>query len=300
MENFQHINSSKKRLYDSYDNVLCTKTVMQPLRMGESVVVDMNITMGETVEQATYRLSVTADGMEDDHPENNEHLFLIGEPLLVLEAESTPTEDENIVVLTVTNDGYGELGGSLVLLDENGSITDILVEEFSPIVHDGKYSCAVLFSEEYFGIESSAVFRFGVIPSDSDTVCCETSLYVDKAAHADSAAIAITDSSLDDADGDVALMETAQKSVIGTVTNDTAYDLTDAVLCASAYDVNGVWLDSYTEIINLPSEEEYAFTAVFLTEANIETVIITVLDSQTMEPLMDAEQIILTQDVISN
>ena len=294
------VESFTATLYDSNDNVVCTKNVVHPLRMGESVVVDMNITMGETVEQATYRLAVTVDGLEDDHPENNEHSFLVGEPLLVLEAESTPTEDENIVVLTVTNDGYGELGGSLVLLDDSGKITNVLVEEFAPISHDGKYTCAVLFSEEYFGDESSAVFRFGAIPTGSAAVCCETALYVDKASRAESASITIEDSNLEGAGEDAALMEATEKTVAGIVTNDTEFDLMYAVLCASAYDVNGVWLDSYTETINLPSEEEYAFTAVFLTEADIESVTITILDKETMEPLIAAQHITLTYDVISN
>lgn len=95
-------------------------------------------------------------------------------------------------------------------------------------------------------------------------------------------------------------MEVTEKSVSGTVRNDTENDLSDVVLCASAYDVNGVWLDSYTETISILSEESYNFTAVFLTDPDIESVSVTLLDSETMEPLISAERITLTYDIISD
>ena len=286
-------------LYDSEDNLLSTVTSPTALRMGQSATVNLSVTMGETIRQATYRLEVTADGAEDDHPENNEYLFDVGVPHLVMEAENQSTETEDIVVLTVTNAGYGELGGSIVLLDDSGAVTDVVVEEFAPVDHDSEYTCAILFSEEYFAGEPNAVFRFGIIPTGANQVEYETSIYVDKVRPADSADLIIDSSELEGPDGDAVLMDAVERNITGTVRNDTAEDLVNAVLIASAYDTDGIWLDSYTETVTLPSEESLTFTATFLTEGDIESVTVTLLDGETMEPLINAVQLTVSYDTIS-
>jgi len=297
----QRIDGFTVTLYDDNEDLVCQQIMDKPLKMGESVQVELIITMPEVIELSTYRLAVEEAGQEDVFPDNNEHSFTVGEPHLVLNATYEPSNAENIVVLTVTNLGYGLQGGSLVLLGENDEVEEVLVEQFEALEHAGEYSCAVAFNDYYFDNEPSKTFRFGIIPEDETTLSYETSLFVDKVVPAESADIVIDDSSLlDAADEDVSLQEVAGKFVSGTVRNDSDVDVENAVLCAVAYDERGLYLDTYTEVISLSSEETYSFIATFSTESDISTVRVMLLDQTTMEPLVAVSDITLAYDVTSN
>ena len=287
-------------MYDDQDNLVSQEVFDEPLKMGESLPIDLNLTMPETIELATYRLEVTVDGQEDVFPENNQKSFTVGEPHLVVEAVSEPTASENIVVLTVTNLGYGLQGGSLVLLNEDGETEEVLVEQFDAISHDGEYSCAVAFNDYYFEGEPGMSFRFGVIPEGETEVSYAVSLFVDKIQQNDDADIVIEDNNLIPSEDDVSLLDATSKTVSGTVRNDSETDVENAVLCAVAYDSRGLYLDTYTESISLPCEETYPFTATFLTELDIASVRVMLLDQTTMEPLVTVTDITLVYDVTTN
>ena len=300
----QRIPNFTVAMYDDNDVLISEQTVETPLRMGESTVVDLDLMMGDTIELATYRLEVhrkQEDGsiVEDVFPSNNVHFFTVGQPHLLLEAQSEPSEDENIVSLTVSNAGYGEQGGQLVLLDESGEVAEILVEQFAPLDHNSRYSCAVVLSDYHFDGETSKVFSFGVIAEGESAVCSEASIFVDQVGAAETVDFLVEDSDLTGPEGeDLALMDAEERYVTATIRNDTVNDLENVVLTVAAYDFRGIYLDTYSETISLLSEESYKFTATFLTEWDIYDVRIMLLDPETMEPLVEAGSLMLEYDIV--
>ena len=84
-----------------------------------------------------------------------------------------------------------------------------------------------------------------------------------------------------------ALMEVVNEPIIGSIKNVTENDLVDGSLCAVAYDSLGAYICADYQSVSVEVGKSVEFVIDFQTNNDIYMVMITIMDSITMEPFSD-------------
>ncbi len=284
------------------DSVVAQKTVNQTLKTGETANVTLEITMPEILEKTTYTIEIEETGYDDAYVADNSQEITIGRAALMVTAESSPTDTENIVVVTVENNGYAPSGGMIALFDDQNQVKEVLVENFDPIAHGESYTCAVKLNEEYFDGASGMAFNIGVVPSEEQDIDAYNivALYVENINHDNLADIDVNEVNIvETADSeDISLMEETTKTITGKVQNESETDISNAKVCVLAYDDRGIYQGmTYLDTVSLVAGEEFEFTAEFENMENISIIKIVLVNNDNLEPLTSAVEIRLFDDL---
>lgn len=283
------------------EEVVSQQTVEKVLKTGETTSVELEITLPEVLEKTTYVVEIEEIGYDDAYYADNSKEVVVGRAALVVTAESTPTDTENIVVVTVENSGYEPAGGMIALFDDQNQVKEVLIENFDPIDHGEYYTCAIKLSDEYFEGASGKTFSIGVVPSaeqDIDAYNIDT-VYVDNINHDNLPDIEVSGIDLVESAGEVSLMEEpAAKSITGKVKNESEEDIENAEICVVTYDDRGVYLGmTYLDTVSLAAGEEAEFTATFDSMENISIIKVMLINGDGFEPLSSAVEIRIHDDL---
>ena len=284
------------------ETIVAQQTVNQILKTGESTTVELEITLPEILEKTTYTIEIEETGYDDAYVADNSQEITIGRAALMVTAESSPTDTENIVVVTVENKGYAPSGGMVALFDDQNQVKEVLVENFDPIANGESYTCAVQLSEDYFDGASGATFNIGVVPTEEQDIDAYNivTLYVDNINHDNLPDINVNEVNVVetiDNEG-VSLMEDTTKTITGKVKNESESDISNAKVCVLTYDDRGIYLGmTYLDTVSLVAGEEFEFTVEFENMENISIIKIVLLNNENLEPLSTAVEIRLYDDL---
>jgi len=284
------------------EEVVAQETINKVLKPGETANVELSIVMPNILEKTTYRIEIDETGYDDAYVSDNSLDLTIGRAALVVTAESSPTDTENIVVVTVVNNGYEASGGMIALFDDKNQVKEILVENFDPIAHDESYTCAIKLEDSYFDGSSGMAFNIGVVPNEEQDIDAYNiaTVYVENINHDNLPDIDVSEVNVVETaeSEEISLMEEPSKSITAKVKNESELDIENAKVCVLAYDDRGIYLDmKYLDTISLKAGEEYDFTAEFDDMENISIIKIVLINNDNLEPLSSAVEIRLFDDL---
>lgn len=276
------------------DEIVSEQTIDKVIKSGDTETIETTITLPSVITKNTYRIAVEEVDIQDTRITDNYFEYTIGKSSLNIEAVASPTEDENIVVITVTNKGYEPSSGSIVLYDNAGNILETLLENFEELENGESVDCAFVVGDEYFNDKASTVLAIGVIPNvEQDTNSyCQTSVIVNQMPNKTTSNVKVEEVNLgENSTDEVALLEDSKQSISGMVANNTDVDITEGTLHVIAYDSRGIYLDTYSQDVSVEAKSEIDFTAVFENDLSIEKVKIMLVKKGTIIPLVDTSVI---------
>jgi len=285
-------------IYDD-DEIVSEKTLDTTIKSGDTATLETTIKLPDEIVANTYKVCVEEIDVQDTRISDNYYDFAMGKASLNISAVASPTEDENIVVITVENKGFEKSSGSIVLYDDKGNIVTSLLDNFEPIGHGESVDCALSIGDEYFSDASSIALVVGVIPSveQDSNAYCTTSVMVNQLASNTDTNVHVESVNLEDATVDgLSLLESSEKSITATVYNDTDEDINEGMLYAVAYDSRGIYLDTYSQSVTIGCKESIEFTATFNSEYPIQRIKIMIMKNGTLIPIIDTTVVELIED----
>ena len=271
------------------EDVVAQKVIEKTLKTGETTNVELEITLPKILEKTTYVVEVEETDYDDSYVADNSYELTVGRAALMVNAESSPTDSENIVIVTVENNGYEPSGGMVALFDDQNQVKEVLVENFDPIGHDESYTCAIKLNDEYFEGASGKTFNIGVVPLEEQDINAYniTTLYVDNINNDNLPNIDISNINIVEtlANEEISLMEETGKSIKGKVTNESDND-------------RGIYLDMIClDTIRLAAGEESEFTAEYESMENVAIIKVLLINNDSLVPLSSAVEIRLYDDL---
>lgn len=284
------------------ENIVSEQMVNKILKPGETTNIELDITMPEVIEKTTYDIEIEEMGYDDAYVADNKESITIGRAALKVTAESSPTETENIVVVTVENCGYEASGGMVALFDDQGEVKEVLVENFDPINNGESYVCAIQLSDDCFDGEPGKAFNIGVVANEEQDIDAYNivTIYVENVNHDNLPDIEVSDVNIVETSNseEISLMENTAKTITGSVQNESDTDIENAKICVLTYDNRGIYLGmSYLDTVSLAAGEDVSFTAEFESMENVAIIKIVLINSDNLEPLSSAVEIRLLDDL---
>lgn len=284
------------------NGVIADKTFETAIRPGETVSIETTVTMPETVVYGSYTVTVSHEyDSSDSDISDNISTFDAGKALLKLEADHAVIDESNLIYINVINTGYAPTNGSIVLYDDDGEIDKVLYDNIGVLENGGTFACTVELSPDEFDGAMYKNFRIGVIADEeqSTDVFNSKSFLIKNSVVPEEAKLEVNTVDLYEDVSEVSLMGEFEKTVSGSIENVTEEDIINAKLCVIAYDMRGIYIDTWVSDAEVAVGDSLEFVAEFDTNVEISSINVMLIDSDNMQILADNMEITMV-DVSEN
>jgi len=153
---------------DGTGNALSHQTItVDPLLPGNSSVVDVSFTVPSTVDESELSVSIIDSGNSDANLFDNSAGFRIGYTDLLVETNKLTIEDEDMLIVSVVNNGCIASGGTLTMVGKDG--TTVFSSEIPELKQYEMIHYTVQLNKEfYFTDKTYDVVTISVQASNND------------------------------------------------------------------------------------------------------------------------------------